>query len=85
MESIDELLSHVSAVAEAVNEIQARVEATKALAEETEVQLRELGVEAGANAIGAGKEQLAESVTAVASLANKLQEAGELAQATKYE
>ena len=85
MESIDELLSHVSAVAEAVNEIQARVEATKALAEETEVQLRELGVEAGANAIGAGKEQLAESVTAVASLANKLQEAGELADATKYE
>jgi hypothetical protein len=85
MESIDEVLGHVSAVVEAVNEIQARVEATKADAEVTEAQLRGLGVEAGANAVGAGKEQLAESVTAMASLANKLQEARELTDATKYE
>lgn len=83
MASIDEVISSISANADAANEAQAQIEGTKALTEETLGQLQALNVEGAAAALGACKDQLEECSAMAAALHNKLQEAISAAQAAK--
>jgi chromosome segregation ATPase len=83
MASIDEVISSISANAEAVNELQAQVEGSKAMAEETLGQLQSLSVEGAAAALGACKDQLEECSAIAAALQNKLNEAMTTAVAAK--
>lgn len=83
MASVDEVISSISANTDAVTELQARIEASKASAEETLGQLQSLGIEGAAAAVGACKEQLEEASAMAAALANKLGEAQSAAEAAK--
>lgn len=83
MASLDEVISSISANADAVNELQAQVEGSKAMTEETLGQLQALQVEAAAAAIGACKDQLEECSAMAAALHNKLNEAMSAAAAAK--
>jgi hypothetical protein len=83
MASIDEVMSSISANVDAVNEVQAQVEGSKAMAEETLGQLQALNVEGAAAALGACKDQLEECSALAAALQNKLNEAMSSAAAAK--
>lgn len=83
MASIDEVISSISANADAVNELQAQVEGSKAMAEETLGQLQSLNVEGAAAAVGTCKDQLEECSAMAAALHSKLNEAMSAAAAAK--
>ncbi|GAA1662811.1 hypothetical protein GCM10009830_05140 [Glycomyces endophyticus] len=83
MASIDEVIASIGAGADAVNEIQAQVEGSKAMTEETMGQLQALNVEGAAAAVGACKDQLEECSAMAAALHNKLTEAATAAQSAK--
>jgi hypothetical protein len=75
MTSVEDVIGSLSADLDALQELQARIEEVRAEAEELHAQLEGAGVEAGAKAVGAGKEQLVECGTMAAALVNKVQEA----------
>jgi hypothetical protein len=85
MASIDEVMSSINANMEAVNEVQAQIEGSKAMAEETLGQLHALNVEGAAAAVGACKDQLEECSALTAALHNKLNEAMSAAAAAKQQ
>lgn len=82
--SIDEVLTSISANVDAVNELQGQIEASKAQVDEVLGQLQSLGIEAAANALNVGKEQLEESSAMAAALVTKLEEARNSAEAAKH-
>ncbi len=84
MASIDEALTSISANVDAVNEFQGQVEASKAQVDELLGQLQSLGIEAAANALNVGKEQLEECSAMAAALLSKLEEARNSVEAAKH-
>ncbi|MQM28386.1 hypothetical protein [Glycomyces albidus] len=83
MASVDEVIASINANTDAVTELQARIEASKASAEETFGQAQSLGVERAAAAVAACKDQLEEASAMTAALVNKLGEARSAAEAAK--
>lgn len=81
MTSVEDVIGSLGADLDALQEIQARIEEARGEAEELHAQLQTAGVEAEANAVGAGKEQLAECGTMAAALVNKVEEARNAAMA----
>jgi hypothetical protein len=81
MTSVEDVVGSLSADLDALQEIQARIEEVRAEAEELQAQMQGMGLEAGANAVGAGKEQLTECGTMAAALVNKVEEARNAAMA----
>lgn len=75
MSSIDEVISSLSANTNAVSDLQGQIEGTKAMAEEALGQLRDLGLQGKAEALGAVQDQLKECDAFAAALQNKLGEA----------
>ncbi|GAA2300914.1 hypothetical protein GCM10009853_066650 [Glycomyces scopariae] len=84
MASIDEVLTSISANVDAVNELQGQIEASKAQVDEVLGQLQSLGIEAAANALNLGKEQLEETSAMAAALTAKLEEARNSAELAKH-
>jgi hypothetical protein len=85
MASIDEVMSSLSANANAVTEMQGQIEGSKAMVEEALGQLQALGVEGAAAALGACKDQVEECSALAAALQNKLNEAMSAAAAAKQQ
>jgi hypothetical protein len=83
MASIDEVITSISANHNAVTELQGQVEASKAQIEEVLGQVQSLGIEAAANTLNIGKEQLEECSAMAAALASKLEEARNTAETAK--
>ena len=81
MTSVEDVIGSLSADLDALQEIQARIEEARAEAEELHAQLQATGLVAGANAIGAGKEQLVECATMAAALVNQVEAARNAAMA----
>lgn len=74
MTSVEDVIGSFSSDLNALQQIQAQIEDARAYAEELRAQLQDTGVNAEANAVGAGEETLIGCGTMTAALANKVGE-----------